>query len=68
MKQLLEGKIELHWQIVKKQHNTKQPDKNKKQHQFCVPQHSFFLIFKKFIFNWRIIPLQYRIGFCRLSA
>ena len=33
MKQLLEGKIELHWQIVKKQHNTKQTDKNKKQQQ-----------------------------------
>lgn len=30
MKQLLEGKLKLLWQIVKKQHNTKQTDKNKK--------------------------------------
>ena len=28
----------------------------------------FFLNFKKLFFNWRIIALQYHIGFCRPSA
>ena len=28
----------------------------------------FFLNLKKLVFNWRIIALQYRIGFCRPSA